>query len=284
MRYQQTITVPEAESIVRSRIFQYMSGHGYTRDEAQPGVLVYRRGLRVGSWLAFRPKDWKVQVTFQLDPPDAYQTQVGVTFDLDTVGQWVTSKERKYWNGEARDLIAALGGTVVPAAEMGLRGEIDSELRLEKQAHSGSDWFFWIAGLSLINSVMYALGQNVTFVVGLGATQVVDGVAGLLIEDIGPGGGKGIILVIAVVLDLFIAGIFLLGGVLGRRRIRWAMIAGMVLYLLDGLILLVAQDYLGVLFHLVALAGLFSGLQAMGKLVKLEAAAPSTPTTIGLAR
>jgi hypothetical protein len=40
----------------------------------------------------------------------------------------------------------------------------------------------------------------------------------------------------------------------------------MVLYALDAIVSLIFQDWLGFLFHLLALAGLWSGLAAMRKL------------------
>jgi fatty acid desaturase len=39
---------------------------------------------------------------------------------------------------------------------------------------SGANWFIWIAGLSLVNSALFAIGSNWAFFLGLGATQFVD--------------------------------------------------------------------------------------------------------------
>ena len=39
---------------------------------------------------------------------------------------------------------------------------------------SGARWFWWIAGLSLVNSVILHSGGGTSFVIGLGFTQIVD--------------------------------------------------------------------------------------------------------------
>jgi hypothetical protein len=39
---------------------------------------------------------------------------------------------------------------------------------------NGAKWFYWIAGLSLVNSLVVVFGGNFHFVLGLGITSVVD--------------------------------------------------------------------------------------------------------------
>ena len=43
--------------------------------------------------------------------------------------------------------------------------------------HSGANWFYWIAGLSLVNTILLYTGSEWVFVVGLGVTQLIDGIA-----------------------------------------------------------------------------------------------------------
>ncbi len=142
-------------------------------------------------------------------------------------------------------------------------------LKLESQLKGGVNWFFWIAGLSVINTVIYLTGGSITFVVGLGITQVIDVVASVIAEEASAGSAT-ILHAIALFLDFVIAGVFVLFGVLGRRRIKWAIVVGMVLYAGDGVLSVVIQDWLGVVFHLLALYGLFRGFQAISQLARLE--------------
>ena len=121
------------------------------------------------------------------------------------------------------------------------------------QLKSGASWFYWIAALSLINSIAAASGSDWRFIVGLGITQVFDGIgAGF------EGSGK----IVALVLDLLAAGVLVLFGVFGYKRHLWAFIVGMVLFALDTLVFLLVQDWIGVGFHVFVLFCLFRGFQA----------------------
>ncbi|HEU5122789.1 MAG TPA: DUF4339 domain-containing protein [Verrucomicrobiae bacterium] len=122
---------------------------------------------------------------------------------------------------------------------------------------SGASWFYWIAGLSLINSIAALAGQGWRFFFGLGITQILDGVAAEFSSS-----GK----MIALLLDLAVAGAFVLFGVFANKRHLWAFIVGMVLFALDGVLFVIAQDWIGVGFHAFALYCLFRGLQACRQL------------------
>jgi hypothetical protein len=47
-------------------------------------------------------------------------------------------------------------------------------MQLEEQFRNGINWFYRIAGLSIINTVLYFIGQEWGFIAGLGMTQVID--------------------------------------------------------------------------------------------------------------
>ena len=51
---------------------------------------------------------------------------------------------------------------------------IEENLKVQGQFKSGADWFFWIAGLSIINSIILLAGGQWSFIVGLGITQIID--------------------------------------------------------------------------------------------------------------
>lgn len=104
--------------------------------------------------------------------------------------------------------------------------------------------FFWIAGLSLINSLLAQFGANVRFPVGLGLSQVTDAV---LIHGFGE--GNGVAKAAALVLALFFSGLVLLFGWLTGRGNKVLFILGIVLYILDGLLCLAFQDWFSVGFH-----------------------------------
>src|SRR3989441_3490956 len=67
---------------------------------------------------------------------------------------------------------------------------------LERQRRNGAQWFYWIAGLSLINAAIAFAGQEWRFILGLGVTQVVQELAkaGGGGTKAGPGGGGRVVL------------------------------------------------------------------------------------------
>jgi hypothetical protein len=142
---------------------------------------------------------------------------------------------------------------------------IEEKLKIEKQFQSGADWFFWIAGLSLINSVLLLAGSKWGFIIGLGITRIIDEIGLVIAEKIGIAGK-----IIALIFDIIAAGVFVLFGVFARKRYKWAFITGMVLYALDGMIFLLVQDFLSVGFHVFALFCIFGGFKSLGKLSRLE--------------
>jgi hypothetical protein len=127
----------------------------------------------------------------------------------------------------------------------------------EGQLKSNASWYYWIAGLSLINSIVAFSGSGGGFIVGLGVTQFIDAFGQGL-----EGGGK----IVVLLLDVVVAGIFVLFGVFAHKRHIWAFIVGMIFYALDGLLFLLVQDWLGVGFHAFVLFCLFRGFQACRKL------------------
>lgn len=149
---------------------------------------------------------------------------------------------------------------------------IHLRIRKAQSVRSGSGWFYWIAGLSLVNSVAILSGTTWNFLAGLGITQVVDAIA--VGATKGSQGGLGTaVKLIAVFLDLLIAGTFVLFGMQSRKGHRWAFSMGLILYSLDALILLAFQGWFGFFFHLWALFGIWTGYQAL----KWLEAHPSTP-------
>jgi hypothetical protein len=154
---------------------------------------------------------------------------------------------------------------------------------LAEKHKKGANWFFWLAGLSVINSVLAVAGSDIRFIFGLGITQVVDAIGQVAAEDVG-GAAK----LMAFVASLVGAGVAALFGVLARKRIHQLYVLGMLIYLADGGLMLLAQDWLGAAFHAFVLLGLCGGLSASRKLRQLEqtalpmAAAATTPPTIDI--
>ena len=156
-----------------------------------------------------------------------------------------------------------------PVADPALLKRMETEYRLTKQLSSGASWFYWIAGLSVINTVISLTGGTTSFVTGLGTTQIIDALAMILLE----GASEGAITLIRglnIFFDLGAIALFVFFGIFAHKGHRWAFIVGMVIYFFDSLIFLLIADYLSIAFHALALWGLFNGMKASGELKKLQ--------------
>jgi hypothetical protein len=146
---------------------------------------------------------------------------------------------------------------------------------LDRQIRSGLGWFYWIAGLSLINSITYLFNLESSFVVGLGVTQLIDALALAIAQE--STAEVGLFLrMIGYAFDLALIVAFILFGIFGRKRVRWVIITGMVLYALDTILVLVFRDWFSALFHVLALWGIWTGFRAIKHLTALETTLPAS--------
>jgi hypothetical protein len=182
--------------------------------------------------------------------------------------QEVQRSDMQHWAaaGDFTEMQPMFGPTAVaaaadPASEVRLVQPAAFAQRTAAQLRSGASWFYWIAGLSLINSLLAFGGQSWRFIFGLGITQLLDALGGEIAS-----GGK----FIALVLDLVVAGVFVLLGVFSHKGHLWAFIVGMVLFALDGLVFLLIKDWLGIGIHAFVLYCLYRGFEACRQLRKAQ--------------
>jgi hypothetical protein len=152
----------------------------------------------------------------------------------------------------ATGLGTALAQSSERAAQVNERIAV-SKMVAAGRARAGAKWFYWIAALSMINSIVVITGGNFHFVVGLGITSVVDALA----KRVGSAGS-----VLDIIINGFVAGLFVLFGTFAVKAQKWAFLVGMTLYALDGLLLLGVKDILSVGFHAYALFAIYRGYTA----------------------
>jgi hypothetical protein len=128
---------------------------------------------------------------------------------------------------------------------------------------SGASWFWWIAGLSVVNSVMVHSGSDTNFVIGLGFTLLVDNI---FKEN----------LVVALAIDALALASIAGFGFMSRKGHLWAFVTGIALYSLDAAIYLLFQDWMSVAFHGLALFYMIRGATALRAALR-DAANPPTP-------
>lgn len=141
--------------------------------------------------------------------------------------------------------------------------------QLHVRGTSGAGWFFWIAALSLINSIILLSGGDRHFVVGLGVTSIADAVARGIADENPEAAGvaKGI----AFGFTVLVAAVVCLFGWLSRRPVLPIFALGMILYLLDGLIYVLFGDWMSVGFHAFVLFGMWNGFNAYRQMKAMKA-------------
>ncbi len=139
---------------------------------------------------------------------------------------------------------------------------------LEQRMKNGANWFYWIAGLSLVNSVIFALGSTVSFLGGLGFTLVMDVFVNALIDEGAPAAMRGV----SIIFNFVLVAIFAFLGYYAGKGMRAAFIGGIVVYMLDGLLVLLFGDFLMAGFHAFALFFIVRGFLACRE---LKAAPPA---------
>ena len=132
---------------------------------------------------------------------------------------------------------------------------MDAEARLAR----GAVWFYWVAALSLLNTVLALSGQDWRMVMGLGLTEFLSALPKALAHDAPLGTGA---IAFIVVSNLVVAGIVAGFGWLSLRRQTWAFILGAILYFMDAGLLLMCQDWYSLAFHAYVLYHFFNGIKA----------------------
>jgi hypothetical protein len=146
--------------------------------------------------------------------------------------------------------------------QQSLTSLVEQKLRAERVVKAGANWFITVAVLSMINSVLSMSGAGIRFIFGLGIADFVDAMA----HQAGQSG-----FVLDLIINGFVAGVFVVFWNFARKGQQWAFIVGMALYALDGLVMLYFKDILAVAFHGYGLYRIYSGMSGVPQLRNIEA-------------
>src|SRR3954463_469822 len=139
---------------------------------------------------------------------------------------------------------------------------VEQKLRAERVVKAGASWFLMVGVLSLINSVLAMSGSGIRFIFGLGIAEFVDALA----HQAGQSG-----FALDLIINGFVAGVFVIFWNFARKGQQWAFLVGMALYALDGLVMLYFKDLLAVAFHGYGLYRIYSGMSGISALRTAEA-------------
>jgi hypothetical protein len=125
----------------------------------------------------------------------------------------------------------------LPEGKEGKDPNNDNALIIENAA----GWFYWIAGLSVVNTVLMLFGSDVGFLCGLGITQVVDVLFAAFNNELTSTIGA----IISIGLSIF----FAICGIFAQKRWGWAFFIGILFYFVDALVVLLLGDFLSLAIH-----------------------------------
>jgi hypothetical protein len=93
VRLERNITTEINENTICERLATYFAFAGYRQSISQPHLLSYQRG----KFLSLSAKGSPVNAIIQLGERPDQKTEVLVTLEIDTTGQFVVKRERRYW-------------------------------------------------------------------------------------------------------------------------------------------------------------------------------------------
>jgi hypothetical protein len=126
---------------------------------------------------------------------------------------------------------------------------------LVKRVRNGGRWFYWIAGLSAVNFIIFVLGSDTGFALGTAIDWFLQGILEELADP-----SLGWIAHVAVI------ALFIFLGVRATAGAQWAFIVGGLVYALDGVIFLLVGDLIGIAVHAFALFAIVSATIAVRQL------------------
>lgn len=119
-------------------------------------------------------------------------------------------------------------------------------VRADERVQRSGGWFWWIAGLSVVNTLVTTFGGGVHFVVGLAFTEIVD----VVFAQLRP---------VGYALDVVAIGFFVGIGFLARMGHAWAFVVGALVYLADGCVYGYFGDWFPAAFHAYVLYCIYLG-------------------------
>jgi hypothetical protein len=124
---------------------------------------------------------------------------------------------------------------------------IEPKLAVPARVREGAQFFFWIVALAGINSVFAITGSHIHHFTGFGVTAMI----GSLVQQL--------------IVNGWMAGGFLILGFCAAEGRKWAFAAGMLVYAVDGALLVAAGDYVSAAVHAGILFAIYRGFAALGE-------------------
>jgi uncharacterized membrane protein len=135
----------------------------------------------------------------------------------------------------------------------------EEQSNIHRSIKRSANWFFGLAILSAANT-LFLLYLGTTFAIGFGVTSVT-------VVFAQRQGTTATVLVSLVTLVSVV--LYIVLGIFGRRRYKWAFTTGLFVYAIDGLFLILVQDWYSIALHCLLLYLIFQGMSATSLYNKL---------------
>ena len=271
MRKEYQVTATEQQA--RDHLVEYCTGLGFKLASSE-FPLRFTRGSALGTLASSSPKKWDANLVATIHPGQGGGAVVVLEEQVNTSGQLFIKKQKEQLAKELDGLFASPSfERAEPDRLHRGMGFAEETYKMERQFKGGANWFFWIAGLSIVNSLIFRFGGSASFLAGLGATQLIDGIASGIEELITPS-LRPLVVIGAIAANLLVAGYYAALGVFVRRRSKFAFTLGLASYIVDAVIFLAVRDFWGFGFHIFVCLFLLAGMNALYKLGELETAKP----------
>lgn len=135
-----------------------------------------------------------------------------------------------------------------------LQGETPQNAIIDYRITSGANQFYWVAGLGVVNALLYAIKTSIFFPMGLASTQLLTSLSRQQILQTRALTGVAV---------LAFLGIFALSGYYGRKGELWAFILGGSVYIFDAVLFLIMGDWFAAAVHGFFLYYMLRGMLAL---------------------
>ncbi len=134
----------------------------------------------------------------------------------------------------------------------------NQEIIVSADVRKAAHWFYWKAGMTVINSILVMAGTYWQFFLGLTIPQLLGGLV-IGISEMSDGANLGVFHGIILVISLFSAGVTALFGYKAGQGKKWGFVLGIIIFSFDALLYLVTLSFLGVIIHIIAIYTLCKG-------------------------
>lgn len=124
----------------------------------------------------------------------------------------------------------------------------NQEVFVDEDVKKAANWFYWKAGLTVVNSILAIAGVYWQFFLGLTLPQLFHGIL-IGISEMSPDTNVKPFQGIVLLLSLFGSGLVGFFGYQAKQAKKWAFILGIVIFAFDGLLYLLTLSVFGILIH-----------------------------------